>query len=74
MDVGLVVLDGWGLADHDHLDAVRSADTHNFDRYREEGAFETLTASGRSGSPKYWPTTRSISPVATARDRTTRPD
>jgi 2,3-bisphosphoglycerate-independent phosphoglycerate mutase len=48
MDLGLIVLDGWGLADHDHRDAVRSADTPNFDRYRNDGASGTLTAHGRS--------------------------
>jgi len=48
MDLGLIVLDGWGIADHDHLDAVRAADTPNFDRYRDAGAFGTLTARGRS--------------------------
>jgi 2,3-bisphosphoglycerate-independent phosphoglycerate mutase len=48
MDLGLIVLDGWGLADHDHRDAVRSADTPNFDRYRDAGASGTLTARGRS--------------------------
>jgi len=48
MDLGLIVLDGWGLADHDHRDAVRSADTPNFDRYRDVGASGTLTARGRS--------------------------
>ncbi len=48
MDAALIVLDGWALADHDHLDAVRSAATPNFDRYREAGAFGTLTAWGRS--------------------------
>jgi len=53
MDLGLIVLDGWGLADHDHRDAVRSADTPNFDRYREAGAVGKLTARGRSvGLPK----------------------
>jgi len=48
MDAALIVLDGWALADHDHLDAVRSARTPNFDRYRDAGAFGTLTAWGRS--------------------------
>jgi len=48
MDLGLIVLDGWGLADHDRRDAVRAAETPNFDRYRETGAFGTLTARGRS--------------------------
>jgi 2,3-bisphosphoglycerate-independent phosphoglycerate mutase len=48
MDLGLIVLDGWGIADHDHRDAVRSAGTPNFDRYRDAGASGTLTARGRS--------------------------
>jgi len=47
MNAALVVLDGWGLGDHDHLDAVRAADTPNFDRLREAGAFGTLSTSGR---------------------------
>ncbi|QLG63227.1 2,3-bisphosphoglycerate-independent phosphoglycerate mutase [Halorarum salinum] len=48
MRAALVVLDGWGLGDHDRLDAVRTADTPTFDRLRETGAFGTLTAYGRS--------------------------
>ena len=48
MDAALIVLDGWALAEHDHLDAVRAARTPNFDRYREAGAFGTLTTWGRS--------------------------
>ena len=47
MDLGLIVLDGWGLADHDHRDAVRSAVTPNFEGYREAGASGTLVARGR---------------------------
>jgi 2,3-bisphosphoglycerate-independent phosphoglycerate mutase len=43
----LIVLDGWGLGDHDHLDAVRAADTPNFDRLRETGAFGTLQTHSR---------------------------
>ena len=43
----LIVLDGWGLGDHDHLDAVRAADTPTFDRLREEGAFGTLQTHSR---------------------------
>jgi len=43
----LIVLDGWGLGDHDHLDAVRAADTPNFDRLRAAGAFGTLESYGR---------------------------
>jgi len=48
MDAALIVLDGWGLADHDHLDAIRAAETPTFDRLRQAGAFGTLTAWGRS--------------------------
>jgi len=44
----LIILDGWGLGDHDHLDAVRAADTPNFDRLRETGAFGTLQTHSRA--------------------------
>jgi 2,3-bisphosphoglycerate-independent phosphoglycerate mutase len=46
----LVVLDGWGLSPEDQVgrDAVAAADTPNFDRYREAGAFGTLTTHGRA--------------------------
>jgi len=47
MQAALVILDGWGLGDHDHLDAVDAADTPNFDEYAERGAFGTLKTSGR---------------------------
>ena len=48
MQVGLVILDGWGLnPDADVRDAVAAADTPNFDRYREAGAFSTLETHGR---------------------------
>ena len=43
----LIVLDGWGLGDHDHLDAVRAAETPNFDRLRNAGAFSTLQSHSR---------------------------
>ncbi|MFB6293124.1 MAG: 2,3-bisphosphoglycerate-independent phosphoglycerate mutase [Halonotius sp.] len=43
----LIVLDGWGLGDHDHRDAVRAAETPTFDRLRETGAFGTLETFGR---------------------------
>ncbi|TQQ80318.1 2,3-bisphosphoglycerate-independent phosphoglycerate mutase [Halonotius roseus] len=43
----LIVLDGWGLGDHDRRDAVRAAATPTFDRLRETGAFNTLTTYGR---------------------------
>ncbi|MFB6296581.1 MAG: 2,3-bisphosphoglycerate-independent phosphoglycerate mutase, partial [Halobacteriales archaeon] len=48
MDAALIILDGWGLADHDHRDAIQAADTPAFDRYRGAGASGTLDASGRS--------------------------
>ncbi|MFC7098109.1 2,3-bisphosphoglycerate-independent phosphoglycerate mutase [Halobaculum marinum] len=47
MNAALVILDGWGLGDHDRRDAVKAADTPNFDRLRDAGAFGTLTAWGR---------------------------
>ena len=47
MDVALVILDGWGLGDHDRLDAVKAADTPTFDACAEAGAYGTLEVSGR---------------------------
>ncbi|ESP88326.1 2,3-bisphosphoglycerate-independent phosphoglycerate mutase [Candidatus Halobonum tyrrellensis] len=47
MRAALVILDGWGLGDHDRRDAVKAADTPTFDRLRATGAFGTLTAYGR---------------------------
>jgi len=48
MQVGLVILDGWGLnPDENARDAVAAAETPNFDRYREAGADSTLTTHGR---------------------------
>jgi 2,3-bisphosphoglycerate-independent phosphoglycerate mutase len=48
MKAALVVLDGWALnPDPGARDAVAAADTPNFDRLREAGAFGTLVASGR---------------------------
>ena len=48
MQVGLVILDGWGLnAETDVRDAVAAAETPNFDAYREAGATSTLTTHGR---------------------------
>ena len=43
----LIVLDGWGLGDHDGRDAVRAAETPAFDRLLETGAFGTLRTHGR---------------------------
>ena len=48
MQVGLVILDGWGLnPDENVRDAVAAAETPNFDRYREAGADATLQTHGR---------------------------
>jgi 2,3-bisphosphoglycerate-independent phosphoglycerate mutase len=48
MNVGLVILDGWGLnPDADARDAVAAAATPNFDRLRETGAFGRLETHGR---------------------------
>ena len=52
MQAALVVLDGWGLGDHDRRDAVRSAATPTVDRLREAGATGTLETWGeRVGLP-----------------------
>ena len=48
MDAGLIILDGWGLNDdEDARDAVKAADTPNFDRYWDAGSHNRLDASGR---------------------------
>ncbi|WP_435100036.1 2,3-bisphosphoglycerate-independent phosphoglycerate mutase [Halarchaeum sp. P4] len=47
MRAALVILDGWGLGDHDRLDAVKAAETPNVDRYTKIGASGTLTTHGR---------------------------
>ena len=48
MDIGLVILDGWGLNDDETVrDAVRAADTPNFDTYWNAGAHNRLDVSGR---------------------------
>mgnify|MGYP006276343413 CR=1 FL=1 len=47
MRAALVILDGWGLGDHDRRDAVKAADTPNFDRLAESGAYNQLDVSGR---------------------------
>jgi 2,3-bisphosphoglycerate-independent phosphoglycerate mutase len=53
MQAALVILDGWGLGDHDRRDAVRAADTPNFDEYADRGAYGTLTTTGRDvGLPR----------------------
>lgn len=48
MDAAVIILDGWGIGDHDRRDAIRAASTPNFDRYRAAGAYGTLSAGGRS--------------------------
>jgi len=48
MRAALVVLDGWGIGDHDRRDAVRAADTPTMDRLVDEGATGTLDTSGRA--------------------------
>ncbi len=48
MDVALVILDGWGLGEHDRRNAVRAAETPVFDRLWTRGATGQLTASGRT--------------------------
>ena len=47
MQAALVILDGWGLGDHDRRDAVKAASTPNFDRFADAGASTTLDVSGR---------------------------
>jgi 2,3-bisphosphoglycerate-independent phosphoglycerate mutase len=47
MQAALVILDGWGLGDHDRRDAVKAAETPTFDRLAAEGAYGTLEVSGR---------------------------
>ncbi|QAU11581.1 2,3-bisphosphoglycerate-independent phosphoglycerate mutase [Halorubrum sp. BOL3-1] len=47
MKTALVILDGWGLGDHDHLNAVKAADTPTFDAATERGADGRLTVHGR---------------------------
>ncbi|AUV82670.1 2,3-bisphosphoglycerate-independent phosphoglycerate mutase [Salinigranum rubrum] len=47
MQAALVILDGWGLGDHDRRDAVKAASTPNFDRFADAGAYTTLDVSGR---------------------------
>ncbi|PSP95486.1 2,3-bisphosphoglycerate-independent phosphoglycerate mutase [Halobacteriales archaeon QS_4_62_28] len=53
MQVGLVILDGWGLnPDTDVRNAVAAAETPNFDRFRAVGASSTLETHGhRVGLP-----------------------
>ena len=47
MRTALIVLDGWGLGDHDRRDAVKAADTPTFDRVVDRGADGRLVVHGR---------------------------
>jgi len=48
MNVGLVILDGWGLnPDESARDAVAAAETPTMDRLREQGTTGTLATDGR---------------------------
>ena len=47
METALVILDGWGLGDHDRRDAVKAADTPTFDAASERGADGRLVVHGR---------------------------
>ena len=47
MEAALVVLDGWGLGEHDRLNAVEAAHTPVFDRLSRTGASGRLEVSGR---------------------------
>ncbi|ELZ45451.1 phosphoglyceromutase [Halorubrum distributum JCM 9100] len=47
METALVILDGWGLGDHDRRDAVEAADTPTFDAATERGADGRLVVHGR---------------------------
>jgi 2,3-bisphosphoglycerate-independent phosphoglycerate mutase len=42
----LIVLDGWGLNENDFGNAIKRANTPNFDRYINKGAFTKISASG----------------------------
>jgi 2,3-bisphosphoglycerate-independent phosphoglycerate mutase len=45
--VALIILDGWGIADHGRLNAIRTANTPRFDQYTADGAYGLLAAAGR---------------------------
>ncbi len=47
MRAALIILDGWGVGDHDARNAVESADTPNFDQFWTTGAHNTLDVTGR---------------------------
>ncbi|MFB6153143.1 MAG: 2,3-bisphosphoglycerate-independent phosphoglycerate mutase [Halodesulfurarchaeum sp.] len=48
MEVALIILDGWGLAEHDRRNAVAAADTPVFDDRWATGATGTLRTFGTS--------------------------
>ncbi|MFB6185393.1 MAG: 2,3-bisphosphoglycerate-independent phosphoglycerate mutase, partial [Halobacteriaceae archaeon] len=48
MEVALVILDGWGLGNHNRLNAIAAADTSTFERCKQNGAVGQLRAHGRS--------------------------
>ncbi|QZA87602.1 2,3-bisphosphoglycerate-independent phosphoglycerate mutase [Salinarchaeum sp. IM2453] len=47
MDAALVILDGWGIGDHDRRNAVATASTPTFDRIVSTSISGQLSASGR---------------------------
>jgi len=48
MKAALIILDGWGVGSEDGgRNAIEAADTPNFDRYAEAGAYGTLNVTGR---------------------------
>ncbi|MFC4247748.1 2,3-bisphosphoglycerate-independent phosphoglycerate mutase [Natribaculum luteum] len=47
MEAALIVLDGWGLGEHDGRNAVEAAHTPVFDRLARDGADGRLEVSGR---------------------------
>jgi 2,3-bisphosphoglycerate-independent phosphoglycerate mutase len=47
MQAALIILDGWGLGDHDRRDAIAAARTPTVDRLSESGAYGTLRTAGR---------------------------
>ncbi|WP_128476321.1 2,3-bisphosphoglycerate-independent phosphoglycerate mutase [Halorussus pelagicus] len=48
MKAALIILDGWGLGSEDGgRNAIEAADTPNFDRFADAGAYGTLNVTGR---------------------------
>ncbi|NEU55884.1 2,3-bisphosphoglycerate-independent phosphoglycerate mutase [Halorussus sp. MSC15.2] len=48
MKAALIILDGWGLGSEDGgRNAIEAADTPNFDRFADAGAYGTLDVTGR---------------------------